>query len=617
MGFKNFINAAIQTAKEAYEADSKGKLNDFGKEKLSQLSNKANDYWNKEEKEEKDFSELVKRYVKFYDCMEFQQALNVLEKLRAKYEDRLSACWYYTEKADTLIQIGNKQLVAEAGDPNYSEQTAVYQEQNRKAKIALDAAEDSAESQEEICKILYLRSLCQREEKNGWGRKFLIGAMATDNDKDKEFFLNAYLESTNSISYHQFEQYSDESNWNDPEYSEEDRKELKGLVESLKFTNINYANRQLIFVGRDDNHIAGCYDPTDNINWVFTLDYVPSDIKFPVGHPQANTLYIAHPVNKEIYIPYEESEYNFFIDKIHELCHLLQCLGATEITFRSLKGRDTSYEANGSWSIDGEVGVKKVGAAVNGQVKQNYGLNSSSSHNSEIGLVITANPTSKPYCPDDLYWMETETQWKNLVKQRLNGNLLTYEQRISTKSVTNISSRQRLDIKGAFENFMYKVSAHYESDSDSTFKEAEETEWKITAKFKPLEEYANNAMPVEGTHEEAANPSTSTLSDDEQSYAEEVKFCLEDGAIGDKERRFLERMRTKLGISPERAAEIEESFHQPQFTEDEQEYLDAVREELVDGGIPESSRKLLNRLRRSMDISDERSVELEKYVTGV
>ena len=124
---------------------------------------------------------------------------------------------------------------------------------------------------------------------------------------------------------------------------------------------------------------------------------------------------------------------------------------------------------------------------------------------------------------------------------------------------------------------MYKVSAHYESDSDSTFKEAEETEWKITAKFKPLEEYANNAMPVEGTHEEAANPSTSTLSDDEQSYAEEVKFCLEDGAIGDKERRFLERMRTKLGISPERAAEIEESFHQPQFTEDEQEYLDAVR----------------------------------------
>ena len=75
-------------------------------------------------------------------------------------------------------------------------------------------------------------------------------------------------------------------------------------------------------------------------------------------------------------------------------------------------------------------------------------------------------------------------------------------------------------------------------------------------------------------------------------------------------------MRTKLGISPERAAEIEKSLQRPQLTEDEQEYLDAVKEEIVDGVIPDSSRRLLSRLRRSMGISEERAVELEKYVTG-
>ena len=101
------------------------------------------------------------------------------------------------------------------------------------------------------------------------------------------------------------------------------------------------------------------------------------------------------------------------------------------------------------------------------------------------------------------------------------------------------------------------------------------------------------------------------MTDEEQSYAEEVKFCLEDGTIGDKERRFLERMRTKLGISPERAAEIEESLQKPHLTEEEQEYLDAVKDEIVDGSIPESSRRLLNRLRRSMDISEERAEEIE------
>ena len=64
------------------------------------------------------------------------------------------------------------------------------------------------------------------------------------------------------------------------------------------------------------------------------------------------------------------------------------------------------------------------------------------------------------------------------------------------------------------------------------------------------------------------------------------------------------------------AAEIEKSLQRPQLTEDEQEYLDAVKEEIVDGVIPDSSRRLLSRLRRSMGISEERAVELEKYVTG-
>ena len=96
-----------------------------------------------------------------------------------------------------------------------------------------------------------------------------------------------------------------------------------------------------------------------------------------------------------------------------------------------------------------------------------------------------------------------------------------------------------------------------------------------------------------------------------------MKFCLEDGTIGDKERRFLERMRTKLGISPERAAEIEESLQKKQFTEEELEYLEAVKDEIVDGIIPESSRRLLNRLRHSMDISVDRAEEIEKYAISL
>ncbi len=610
--FKNIINTASKAAKELSEADNRGELSEYLSSKVSEVY----DYMNKEEKEAKEFDNLIEKYCSRYEKLEYSKALSILERLKNNYEN-LSLYFYYSEKADCLMAIGNEQMTAEYGDPDYDEQEQIMLDYHKKANIALDCAIKYSDSSNEVCHILYLRSqIIPTNQDCGGARKFLIGALATENEDWKKIYLDEYHLRSDRMRY-LFERYSDESIWNNPDFSEEDRKDIKEIIVSGKFTNIGYANRQLIFVGRDDNHIAGCYDPTDNINWVFTLDYVPSDIKFPVGHPQANTLYVAHPVNNEIYIPYEESEYNFFLDKIHELCHLLQCLGATEITFKSLKGRDTSYESDGSWSIGGEVAAKKIGTTVNGQAKKSSGFNSSNSHISEIGLVITANPTTKPYCPEDLHWMKTETQWQNLVKQRLNGNLLTYEQRISTKSVTNLSSSQKQEIKGAFENFMYNVSANYENKNDSTFKETEETEWQITAIFKPLEEFVDSSLPQQEIQKDAPEYAISTLTDDEQSYAEEVKFCLEDGTIGDKERRFLERMRTKLGISSERATEIEESLQKPQLTEDEQDYLDAVKDEIMDGMIPESSKRLLNRLRKSLNISEERAKEIEKYATGI
>lgn len=104
------------------------------------------------------------------------------------------------------------------------------------------------------------------------------------------------------------------------------------------------------------------------------------------------------------------------------------------------------------------------------------------------------------------------------------------------------------------------------------------------------------------------------MTDNEQSYAEEVKFCLEDGDIGDKERKSLERMRIKLGISPERAAEIEASLQKPLLTEDEQEYLEVVKDQIIDGTIPESSRKILNRWRQRLNISEERASDIEKMI---
>ena len=43
-------------------------------------------------------------------------------------------------------------------------------------------------------------------------------------------------------------------------------------------------------------------------------------------------------------------------------------------------------------------------------------------------------------------------------------------------------------------------------------------------------------------------------------YQEELKACLEDGTISDRERRLLDRLRKSLGISEERAKAIEDGL---------------------------------------------------------
>ena len=101
---------------------------------------------------------------------------------------------------------------------------------------------------------------------------------------------------------------------------------------------------------------------------------------------------------------------------------------------------------------------------------------------------------------------------------------------------------------------------------------------------------------------------------DEMAYLDELKACLEeDGEISSKERRLLERYREKLGISAERAKELEVSLSAPQLTEDELEYLEEYKACLEeDGEISAKERRLLNRLREKLGITEERAEELEK-----
>lgn len=381
------------------------------------------------------------------------------------------------------------------------------------------------------------------------------------------------------------------------------------------FLNDDYNKRKFLFTVSNDKQIPGCYDKEDNVQWIFSLGLIPNYINFPVGHPQPNTLYIGHPLKPGVYIPFENATEQLFMEKVRELCYLAQCLGAVEIKFKRIKGLDVSNSESSCLEHSGEAGRKflNVGGSlgVSGSETNTY------SSKDGVELVQRYSPIKKPFCPEGMVWYDSDPTWQTLVKQRLNGNILSYVEHVSSIETTTVSSNQLMSLKGSFEYLFAKASGSYDAKTDKTFSKTEEIEWEIDMKFKPLQDFDDANVDASNGQAVAliAQTQNSELSEDEMAYKEEVEFCLEDASeIDALSRKFLERKRQKLGLSETRAQEIEDMVKASlvSFTDEEKEYMEALDDVIEDGVIPDNVRRLLERERKSLGISEERAKELEE-----
>jgi len=141
-------------------------------------------------------------------------------------------------------------------------------------------------------------------------------------------------------------------------------------------------------------------------------------------------------------------------------------------------------------------------------------------------------------------------------------------------------------------------------------------------KEKEKKEWAKSASEYrQGTIEEGplviGNDGTSDNMIDDSSipseslYKQEVLLILQDGSIGDVERKFLERKRTKLGLTKEQAQKIEASCT-VSLTDDEQEYVSIYRDLVEDGEPTGRLRKMLDREAEALGLSPERVSEIER-----
>lgn len=118
---------------------------------------------------------------------------------------------------------------------------------------------------------------------------------------------------------------------------------------------------------------------------------------------------------------------------------------------------------------------------------------------------------------------------------------------------------------------------------------------------------------VDHTQSISSDNQPSALTPEEEKYREEVLFCLEDiGAISPEDRKYLDRKRERFGLSQKRASEIEAICSTPKLTETEKEYIETYKELSAGGELSARARRLLDRERDSLGISPERATELEK-----
>lgn len=133
------------------------------------------------------------------------------------------------------------------------------------------------------------------------------------------------------------------------------------------------------------------------------------------------------------------------------------------------------------------------------------------------------------------------------------------------------------------------------------------------------EEFLNRRIPEQieelkqlrcGKKSSIHSSSSASVTSEEQEYMEEIRACLDnDGEITSRERRLLDRLRKSLGITEARAKELEASVNS--MSDEEKEYQEELKACLEDGTISDRERRLLDRLRKSLGISEERAKAIE------
>ena len=461
-----------------------------------------------------------------------------------------------------------------------------------RALIYYHKTEKTSKNIEELQKVLSLIEIALEENKECWKLHKYKGQILELMEKIIAS-RNAYMESLVKAP-------------KDQKY------ELQNRITKLEEANtdlwdnyvlkVPYKERKYIMLV-EDSKIKNC--AVSGIT-IFNSSNVPNCINFYDNMPLNNELYIGHPYNPSVYIPYNQAEDILFQDKIQEFCYILQQLGAEEITITSLKGRKVNEINNKKEELEVAANAGRFGNASLNIDSSTSNLMDRTSHE-QYDVKYVYDPINMPKMPSETIWYQNQPKWQRLVQSRIDGNTLEYTECISSKLTFFTSSSEKEDIKAKLKVLMANIEGRSYEEEEKQLKEETETIWRVSVKFRSKKLLQKNTLPQPN--------SVTALTNNEDEFLNEVRFCLDDdGIIDSEEQVYLDKVSQKLGLPQTKAQELQNSLISPQITDNERKYIEAISELTIDGKIPSSSLRIVERYRKLYEVSSQRAEELELYI---
>ena len=396
------------------------------------------------------------------------------------------------------------------------------------------------------------------------------------------------------------------------EAPEEQKYKLQNMIREFEEANadlwdnyilrVPYKERKYIMLVEDSN-IKKC--AVSGIT-IFNSSNVPNCINFYDNMPLNNELYVGHPYNPSVYIPYNQAEDILFQDKIQEFCYILQQLGAEEITITSLKGRKINETNNKKEELEVAANAGRFGNASLNIDSSTSNLMDRTSHE-QYDVKYVYDPIDMPEMPSETIWYQNQPKWQRLAQSRIDGNTLEYTECISSKLTFFTSSSEKEDIKAKLKVLMANIEGRSYEEEEKQLKEETETIWRVSVKFRSKKLLQKDTLP---------QPNSATaLTNNEDEFLNEVRFCLDnDGIIDSEEQGYLDKVSQKLGLTQTKAQELQNSLISPQLTDNEKEYIETISKLTIDGKIPPSSQRIVEKYRELYKVSSQRAEELELYI---